>query len=56
MVYLAPAEIFKNMLQRSALVYILKEFRITNGYFHIEITISAAHMLRGSEACSPRKF
>ena len=33
-----------------------KEFRVENGYFHIEIMISATEMIGGSGACSPRKF
>ena len=51
--FLAPGEIFENMLQ-------LKHFslnferilKLANGYFHIEIMISATEMLEGSKACS----
>ena len=52
--HLAACEIFENMLQ-------LTRFRlhfegILNGYFHIEIVISATEMLAGSWTCSLRKF
>ena len=40
----------------NVLVYILKKFWIENGYFHIEIVISATEMLGGSGTCSPQKF
>ena len=57
MVYLAPGEIFENMLQ-------LKSFGL---YYEIILNskwllsyrnndISYTEMLGGSEACSPRKF
>ena len=49
--YLATGEIFENMLQ-------LKRFGIMNrnGYFHIEMMLSATEMLGGSGVCSLRKF
>ena len=52
--YLAPGDIFKNMLQlkRFGLYYEI----ILNGYYHIEIMISAIEMLEGSDVYSPRKF
>ena len=57
MLYLAPGEIFENMLQ-------LKHFglyfeRILNSkwlLFYIEIMISTTEMIGGSETCSQRKF
>ena len=52
----SPGKNFENLLQLKRLVYILKEIRVENGYFHREIMISAAEMLGGSGACSPRKF
>ena len=39
--YLAPGEILENMLRLKCFGVILKEFLIENGYFHIEIAISA---------------
>ena len=50
-----PVKFLKTCYNGSVLVYILKEL-IENGYFHIEIMISATEMLGGSGACSPRKF
>ena len=48
---------FDNMLQLMRFsVYFKGILNTDNGYFHIKIMISAAHMLRGSWACSLRKF
>ena len=55
-VLIAPDEFLKTCYNRSVLVYILKEFRVENGYFHIEIIISATEMLGGSGTCSPKKI
>ena len=54
--HLASVKFLKTCYNRSVLVYILKEFWIENGYFHIEIVISATEILGGSRTCSPRKF
>ena len=54
--YLATGEIFENLLQLKHFGYNLKELLIENGYFHIEIMISATEMLWSSGVCSPRKF
>ena len=56
-VLIAPGEMFDNMLQLMRFSdYFKGILRTDNGYFHIKIMISAAHMLRGSWACSLRKF
>ena len=56
-VLIAPGEMFDNMLQLMRFsVYFKGILNTDNGYFHIKIMISAAHMLRGSWACSLRKF
>ena len=48
---------FDNMLQFMRFsVYVKGILNTDNGYFHIKILISAAHMLGGSWACSLRKF
>ena len=59
--HLAPGETFENIMQLKHLVYILKEFWIENGYFHIEIMISAimisaTEMLEGLGTCSRKHF
>ena len=49
MVYIAPGEMFDNMLQLMRFsVYFEGVPNTNNGNFHIEVMISAAHMLRGS--------
>ena len=54
--YLAPDEIFENMLQLMRFsVNFERILNTNNDYFHIEIMISATHMLGGSGACSPVK-
>ena len=51
--YLAPGEMFDNMLQLIRFsVYFEGILNTNNGYFHIKIMISVAHMLGGSWACS----
>ena len=53
----APCEMFDNMLQLIRFsVYFKGILNTDNGYFHIKLMISAAHMLGGSWACSLRKF
>ena len=48
---------FDNMLKLMDFsVYFKGILNTDNGYFHIKIMISAAHMLGGSWACSPRKL
>ena len=48
---------FDNMLQLIRFsVYFKGILNTDNGYFHIKLMISAAHMLGGSWACSLRKF
>ena len=48
---------FDNMLQLMRFsVYFKGILNADNGYFHIKIMISEAHMLRGSWACSLRKI
>ena len=48
---------FDNMLQLMRFsVYFKGILNTDNGYFHIKIMISEAHMLRGSWACSLRNF
>ena len=48
---------FDNMLQLIRFsVYFKGILNTDNGYFHIKIMISEAHMLRGSWACSLRNF
>ena len=48
---------FDNMLQLMDFsVYFKGILNTDNGYFHIKIMISAAHMLGGSWACSLRKL
>ena len=55
--YLAPCEMFDNMLQLMRFsVYFEGILNKNNGYFHIKIVKSAAHMLGGSWACSLRNF
>ena len=54
--YLAPGEMFDNMLQLMRFsVYFEGILNTNNGYFYIKIMISAAHMLGGSWACSLRE-
>ena len=49
--YLAPSEIFENMLQLKRFgLYFERILNLANGYFHIEIMILATEMLGGSEA------
>ena len=51
--YLAPGEMFDNMLQLIRFsVYFEGILNTNNGYFHLKIMLSAAHMLGGSWACS----
>ena len=53
----APGEMFDNMLQLMRFsVYFKGILNTYNGYFHIKLMISAAHMLGGSWACSLSKF
>ena len=53
----APGEMFDNMLQLIRFsVYFKGILNTDNGYFHIKLMISAAHMLGGSWAWSLRKF
>ena len=57
MVYLAPGEIFENMLQLKS--FDLYYDRILNSKWLLSYRnndISYTEMLGGSEACSPRKF
>ena len=57
MEYLAPGNLFENMLQFMRFsVYFERILNTHNGYFHIEIIISAAHILGGSGACFPEKM
>ena len=45
--YIGPGEIFENMLQLTRIsVYLEGILNINNGYFHIQIMISAARMLK----------
>ena len=54
--YLAPGEMFDNMLQLMRFsVYFEGIMNTNNGYFHIKIMISADDMLKGSWACSLKK-
>ena len=54
--YLAPGEMFDNMLQLIRFsVYFEGILSTNNGYFHIKIMISVAHVLGGSWACSLEK-
>ena len=54
--YLAPGEMFDNMLQLMRFsIYFEGILNTSNGYFLIKIMISAAHMLGGSWACSLRE-
>ena len=46
--YITPGEMFDNMLQLMRFsVYFKGILNTDNGYFHIKIIISAAHMLGG---------
>ena len=55
--YSAWPHMFDNMLQLMDFsVYFKGILNTDNGYFHIKIMISAAHMLGGSWACSLRKL
>ena len=55
--YLTHGEMFDNMLQLMHFsVYFEGILNTNNGYFHIKIMISAAHMLGGSWACSIGKI
>ena len=55
--YLAPGEMFDNMLQLMRFsVYLEGILNINNGYFYIKIMISAAHMVGDSWACFLRKY
>ena len=57
MEYLAPGEMFENMLQFMGFnVYFERILNTNNEYFYLEILISAAHMLERSEACFPEKI
>ena len=52
----APGEMFDNMLQLMPFsVYFKGILNTDNGYFHMKILISAAHLLEGSWACSLSK-
>ena len=51
--YLAPGEMFDNMLRLMRFSVYFEGLLKTNGYFHIKIVISAAHMLGDSWACPP---
>ena len=55
---LAPDEILENMLQSKCFsVYLEGILNKNNGYFHIEIMISAAHMLGAVRGhVPPREF
>ena len=56
MEYLAPGEMFENMLQLMRFsVYFEGVLNTNNGYFHIKTIISAAHMLEGLWARSLQK-
>ena len=56
-VLIALGQMFDNMLQLMDFsVYFKGILNTDNCYFHIKIIISAAHMLGGSWACSPRNF
>ena len=56
-VLIAPGQMFDNMLKLMDFsVYFKGILNTDNIYFHIKIMISAAHMLGGSWACSPRKL
>ena len=53
----APGEMFDNMMQLMRFsVYFKGILNTDNGYFHIKLMISVAHMLWGSWACSLRTF
>ena len=54
--HLAPGEIFENMLQLKRFVLYFEGILNKNGYFHIEIIISATEMLGGSGTCSSKNF
>ena len=55
--YLAPGKMFDNMLQLMRFrVYFEGVLNSNNGYFHIKIMISEAHMLGGSWAHSLREI
>ena len=50
--YLAPSQMFDNMLQLMHFsVYFKGILKTNNGYYYLKIIISAAHMLGGSWAC-----
>ena len=54
--YLAPGKMFENMLELMRFsVYFERILKTNNGYFHIEIMISAAHMLVCLELCFPQE-
>ena len=56
MEYLAPGEMFENMLQLMRFsVYFEGVLNTNNGYFRIKTIISAAHMLEGLWARSLRE-
>ena len=53
----APGEMFDNMLQLMRFsVYFKGILNTDNGYIHLKLMISAAHMLGGSWVCSLRNF
>ena len=55
--YLAPGEMFDNMLQLMRLsVYFEGILNTNNGYVHIKIMTSAAHMVGDSWACFLGKY
>ena len=54
--HLASDEMFDNMLQlKHFSVYFEGVLKTNNGYFHIKIMTSVAHILGGSLVCSPRE-
>ena len=56
-ILIAPGQMFDNMLQLMDFsVYFKGILNTDNGYFHIQILTSAAHMLGGSWACYLRKL
>ena len=54
--YLSTGEIFENMLQLKGFALYFEEVMNRNGYFHIEIMISATEMLGGWGHASRENF
>ena len=54
--YLATSNFFLNMLQLKRFGLYFEGIMNENGYFHIEIMVSATEMLGGLGGCFPRKF